>query len=331
MELELKQTKYNYYESLPDTQAYAEAGMEMIVPDARPDILRLVETCGEARVQHKEVSDGEAVVSGVIDGSILYIPDDRSGICCLSFHLPFTCTAEGSEFHKGELLAVSCCSATVQANPLNPRKLHIRAGVNMLLCRYYPSQLIISNGVDANQETGIQIRQEMRSFRWITSVKEKNFAFEDAMKLPGSKLSIQDILKASWSIQTEEQKMMGKKLILKGNVRLSVLYQTVERSISTVDFDLPFSQVIDMEPVKESAEAAVMISFTNASLQMDDDRTVLVSVGLSATASVAEEFSISVLSDLYSTQYPLNARLFQPPDPGFGRMQKIQVGSTRND
>ena len=53
MELELEQTRLNGYEAVVDTGLFPEETMEMIVPDACPDILRILNTEGMIRSKRK--------------------------------------------------------------------------------------------------------------------------------------------------------------------------------------------------------------------------------------------------------------------------------------
>ena len=58
MELELDRTQLNGYEALLDTTLFQEETLEMIVPDACPDILRVVETDGKVLLRSKEAMEG---------------------------------------------------------------------------------------------------------------------------------------------------------------------------------------------------------------------------------------------------------------------------------
>ena len=54
MELELERTQLNGFENVLDTMVYHEETLEMIVPDACPDILRIVDTEGNVCLKGKE-------------------------------------------------------------------------------------------------------------------------------------------------------------------------------------------------------------------------------------------------------------------------------------
>ena len=75
MEFELDRTQMNGFHAVLNTPLRQEETLEMIVPDACPDILRVVETDGKALLGRKEAMDGRAEVTGTIRACVLYIPD----------------------------------------------------------------------------------------------------------------------------------------------------------------------------------------------------------------------------------------------------------------
>ena len=58
MELECKTTHLNCYDTVLDTTLYQEETLESIVPDACPDILRIVDTEAVVCLKSKEAQEG---------------------------------------------------------------------------------------------------------------------------------------------------------------------------------------------------------------------------------------------------------------------------------
>lgn len=61
MELELNRTALPYHDLIFHTQVTREETMEMIVPDAYPDISKLLDTSGICCLNTREASGGDAV------------------------------------------------------------------------------------------------------------------------------------------------------------------------------------------------------------------------------------------------------------------------------
>ncbi len=81
MEFELDRTQMNGYDTQMDTTLLREETLEMIVPDACPDILRVAETDGKVLLTRKEAMDGRVELAGIFKLSVLYVPDGESGKC----------------------------------------------------------------------------------------------------------------------------------------------------------------------------------------------------------------------------------------------------------
>ena len=64
MELECKTTHLTCYDTVLDTTLYQEETLESIVPDACPDILRIVDTEAVVCLKSKEAQEGRIEVAG---------------------------------------------------------------------------------------------------------------------------------------------------------------------------------------------------------------------------------------------------------------------------
>ena len=71
MELELNRTHLTGYETVLDTTVFQEETLETIVPDACPDILRLVDTQGKILLKSKAASDGRVTLTGTARMTVL--------------------------------------------------------------------------------------------------------------------------------------------------------------------------------------------------------------------------------------------------------------------
>ena len=93
MELEFERDTIVCYETLTEVTLCQEETLESIVPDACPDILRIVDVCGQATLSSKAAIEGMAVVTGMVRAVILYQPEGSAGLRRMEVGLPFTCQA----------------------------------------------------------------------------------------------------------------------------------------------------------------------------------------------------------------------------------------------
>ena len=106
MELLFDREQIHYFERVADVTLCQEETLEAIVPDACPDILRIVQVCGQAYLTGKQAREGAAGVSGTVRASILYQPEGGEGLKCMEASLPFSAQAEASGFtSQGQVTA----------------------------------------------------------------------------------------------------------------------------------------------------------------------------------------------------------------------------------
>ena len=74
MELEFDRDVIQGCEVLADGTVCQEETLESIVPDACPDILRIVAVCGQAALNGKQAKEGMAQASGTVRAGLLYQP-----------------------------------------------------------------------------------------------------------------------------------------------------------------------------------------------------------------------------------------------------------------
>ena len=102
MELEFDRDVIQGYEVLADGTVCQEETLESIVPDACPDILRIVAVCGQAALNGKQAKEGMAQASGTVRAVVLYQPEAGGGLRRMEAALPFTAQLEAPASRTGE-------------------------------------------------------------------------------------------------------------------------------------------------------------------------------------------------------------------------------------
>lgn len=305
MELNLEQTRMRSFEPVLDTTIFQEETMEMIVPDACPDILGIIDTEGRITLARKEVMDGRVELSGAIRVSVLYLPEGGGGLRRLEAALPFTCAADGTELSRECRLHVTPGVSGAETKVLNPRKVLIRAEA-MLACRAFsPRELAVASGAAA-EAGAIQQRCEERETYLITCAASHPFGMSDDIELSGGKPEAAELLKYRAIPRCNDAKVIGNKLILKGEVRLALVYRGPEDGVFTADFDLPFSQIMEVSNSSENSDHTVDVVVTKLDCTMDpigEGRIFRLELELCAQAVLRETCHLTLLRDLYSVSH----------------------------
>lgn len=310
MELELKTNHLSCYDTVLDTTLYQEETLESIVPDACPDILRIVDAEALVCLKTKEAQEGRVEVAGTVRCAILYVPEGAEGLRRMTVSIPFTCAADAAGVHSGCQVLARPRVQAADARSLNPRKVLTRVSLAVEIQAFTPWSESVCEGVDCPAESGIQQLTEMQNTYLITAVEEKPFTFSDDLTLSGNRPGAEELLKTRVDLVCGESKIIGSKLIFKGQANLQLLYRDASGGVCPASFELPFSQIMEVSGVEEEADCVLDVTLTGCDCTLDggeEGRTVAVSLAMLAQAVVREERQVQLLSDAYSTLYALDA------------------------
>lgn len=310
MELELNTTHLNCYDTVLDTTLYHEETMESIVPDACPDILRIVDAEAMVCLKSKEAQEGRVEIAGSARVAVLYCPDGGNGVRRMTVTIPFVCTHEAAGITPRCRVSVRPRVQCADARSLNPRKVLTRVNLCLDVCVRAPQTMAVCARAECTAECGLQQLSDTQHTSLITAVEEKPFTFSDDITISGSKPPIEELLKTRVEILCNESKIIGSKLIFKGQANLQFIYRDPSDAMCTADFELPFSQIMEISGIMEEGKCFLSVLLTGCECVMaepSDGRSVSVSLAMLAQASVREERQMTVLSDAYSTMYPLIA------------------------
>lgn len=313
MQLPLKRNEISCYETVLSTEVCQEETFETIVPDACPDIERVLETSARAQMTSKVAKDGMAVISGQICATVLYLPEGGQGVCHVTVKIPFdmqlACQALTTKGEIRACLRVKCA----QARALNPRKMLVRAEVIADLQCFEPENLCLCCEVD-DSENGMQTLPAERMLFRTTNLAEKPFTFEEMLRFPSG----YELLTTRGHAACSEMKLIGNKLVFKGNVEMQFLLCGQAGELEVARHQLPFSQIIEMEQVGQDAISDVAVEITDLEILSFDASSgeMEVRLQLLAQALVRCHCMVKYIQDVYSTacEAEVESTLYSMPE-----------------
>lgn len=309
MELNLDREHINCYGMVLDTSVYQEETLETIVPDACPDIARIVDAGGQIFLTGKNVHDGGVSASGAVKAWIFYQPEEGSGVCRMEVKIPFTVQAEVTGLRSLGQCVTTPCLCGLDARVLNPRKVLVRADIGMGLQVFQPQELVLCRGISCVEQEGVQQRCAQHTAYLTAAVQEKEFTFYDEVRLsagPGGRAELLSVRADAWC---GESKIIGNKLIFKGEVSMQLRYLAAGE-LCSMRCPMPFSQIMEIEGVGEDAdcELAVCVTDVDCAVAGEDSRTLNVTLALLGQAVVRDRHPVTVLQDAYSTVHQLHTQ-----------------------
>ena len=329
MDFELEQNIIRCYETVGQGSFCQEETQEAIVPDACPDILRIVEVCAQAFPTRSEAGDGQASVVGMIQASVLYMPETGTLLQTIPLRLPFSVRADMPGVTPDAVLEMSARICKADARVLNPRKLLLRCDLITEITALCRREHAVSSAVLQPERGRICQRQEQLEQERLSAVPQRIFPISEEIRLTGSQPPI--LLRSRGSAQCTESRIIGTKLIFKGKTDVELLLQTPEGDMERRVESFPFSQILEAKGAGEGGSCQVQLELSEFSCvqPLDDPFHLMIEGEILAMGQVRETESIGILTDLYSTTHQVqpeyqNLRLFSP-------CQQVRLPQTLRD
>ncbi len=224
---------------------------DIIVPDVLPDILKVIQVDSNAALSEKRVNDGKLVVDGHLDLKILYIPDDdASRIKSIITSFSFSHTLTGTAMEENTFADLSVDVSKVEFQLTNSRKLKIKSVISLMYNIFDSDELKIAT--DTELENSLELSRGNACLCNFVDFKDTQFLVRESLEIPAGQSSIKDILKVDASVYDTEVKVIAGRVIVKGICGVCVLYTDTEECIRYCDFEIPFTEIIELENVQET-------------------------------------------------------------------------------
>lgn len=306
MNLDLKSEKINYVKPIFSRRFSHEEILEVIVPDAQPDVLRVVNTEGVPYLRSKDADTGRVTATGVVECVVLYIPEDGEGLRKLEINVPYTVSADGGEITADSLIVAEITVSAADTKMLNSRKLLVKAELWCTLTCYAPCSFFLSR---AKELQDIFVRSEQKTLLLPSAVSEKTFIFTDEVRLKTGVEPIGDILRARVTLACDEIKPVGRKAVVKGNAFTEVAYSLKESAVIQLErFTTPFSQIVETDAETEPSKFTASLMLTSAYISrsfLEEAGSDCLNLEIHAVAQCTaySELELSYISDVYSPKY----------------------------
>ena len=307
MELELRQQTVRCWETVCRTVWEQEETAETIVPDACPDIWQVLDGAGTLLIQRKEPQEGRAELAGLLRVNVLYQPEgEETGIRAMEVTVPFSASPELAGCTRRAVLRAEPRVLSVDVHLLNPRKILVWAVWQLGLEVLVPQALGLPSGAAEAETYAIQ----QRTGRYVSvptvAAVEKRFAYSDALSLPSGRPDVAELLRTRVGASCMDARIVGSKLMCKGEAVLWLLCRGADGTVFPVDFRLPWSQLLDLGDEEGEGDGDVALLFSDAKVLPDEDRrSFQLELELQAQALVRRPVEAAVLEDLYSTEREL--------------------------
>ena len=307
MELQFKEQSFSCLDGTVKEEQNLELTQELKLTDGMPDLGRVLSAWGQTLLRSKEWRGNRIAFSGGMMVWVLYAPEDGSQVRCLESWIPFQMQWELPENTQEGTIRISCMPRFVDARSVSARKIVVRCGVTALAEAFCPME-----GKWYAPETvpeTVQLLQRKYPVRLPREAGEKIFSMDEELSLPPSAPQPEKLLYYRVHPAVTDQKVLGDKVLFRGNLNLHILYVSEEGQLHSWDFELPFSQFSELnESFTPDVQANVLVSPTNLEMEILDDGQLRMKAGLLGQYLVEDMQLLELVEDAYSPEQMLEVR-----------------------
>ena len=299
MEMQFEKSVVPYLQTITHQMQTQEQTQQVRLSDAMPDIGRVLASWGQVLLRGKEWRSDSVGVSGGVKAWVLYEPADGTQPRCVESWLPFQMKWDIPDTDRDGTVIACPMVPGVDARMLSDRKIMVRANVNIQVCAMVPSDVMLYTPGEMPPD----VQTLRRTYPMLLPVEagEKTFDMEESIALPPAEQPMETLLRYTLEPMTSESKLVADKLVLRGMVRLRMLYLGTDGRLHSWGTDLPFSQYTQLDESYDSAaEAKLCFGVTGLEMEPGEDGTMIMKAGIAVQYTIYNQKQVAVVEDMYS-------------------------------
>ena len=292
---------------LDETQ---EQGVELdyVLPDYDPEIFRIIRCEMQPTILEYQLQETRLSYELQVDLRILYCGSDSHRLQCVTQTMHYTKTLDLPEKPESPAVLLQAKADYANCRAVSRRRLDVRGAVSVRVqITGERMQEVISDVF------GMQVQCQKQTIAYASQKQRavKTISLSEDIERNAAKAPIQSILRCTARAEQGEQSIIAGKFVVRGEVLVSLLYcSTSEEQTEpeSMQFSLPYSQIIDMEQIDETftGMAAVQVircECKPVSNKGGDSDNLHCEADLRITCTACKPATISIVTDAYSTAY----------------------------
>ncbi len=272
---------------------------EVKLSDGMPDIGRVLTSWGQIVLRSKEWSRDEITASGGVMIWTLYLPEDGTEPRSVESWVPFQLKWEVSPEAREGAICIVPLLRFVDGRGISSRKMMLRAGISALGKAYSPSEREIYRPGELPED--VELLNQTYPVRVPKEAGEKVFLLDEELERPESIPVIDKLISYCIRPEVTERRVLTNRFVFKGNGNLHLVYRCPEGKMRTYDFDLPFSQLADLDNrFSEEGGGDIHLAVTNLEMDLQDNGKLRLKAGLVGQFVADDRELLEVTEDAYS-------------------------------
>ncbi len=295
---------------LPYCQATVEG--DVIVPDVKPDIQKILEVASHVVINQKNIQTDKIHIQGTVNLNILYLPEQNEewSVKAIQASQEFNHSIDVKGAKPGMNLCVDVETLPAEFMLLNSRKLSVRSKVGFLARLSGIKEMEIGTGLESDEEVEIK-RSSIQIYNpKVDAMRE--IIVRERLEVPSGNPAICEVLKVSAKTCSSELSLMENYALVKGELKICTLYcpEGEKCAPEAMEHSVMFQERLEIEGLSENMHGEVEYRIKCISYEVcedsDGDRRILsCEVLIEAAARGFETVECHALEDAYGKNRPV--------------------------
>lgn len=307
MDFKLTRENFTVQKTLSDTVTEQALELDYVLPDYCPEIFKVL-SCRIYPSAAKRTQSGARLgyeLTALV--RVVYVSED-GGISAVEQTLTYDKSVELSYAPKQPAVYIEPTVETKSCRVVNKRRIDVRGviAVRVRVMCDEPQQ-----AVTAALGGGIQLRKTLVTYPSKRLFITKRVTVIDEVEIIRSKPPVGVVIKTDVAINSADKKVISGKLLTKGEAGVTVIYVPEGGGdVEKISFDLPFSQVSDIEGLDERFDVYVDARAASCAIRpvpKSDPAKIECELGIDISCLALRFESARLADDVFSTECEADA------------------------
>ncbi|MCX8073959.1 MAG: DUF3794 domain-containing protein [Clostridia bacterium] len=278
---------------------------DIIVPDTKPDAIKIVNVNVSAYISDCEVMDDKVKVSGKLNYYVIYKCNETDmGTRGLFTTFPYTQVLSV----KGARKNMNACVMPMVRNVIyslpNERKIATKTEVSFKVELHSPASVSLISKFETDED--IECKMVYDKFNNILKIKKSIIVSKEEIMLPKENEDFFEILKVNTAIKNTEYKGSYNKIMVKGDLELKMLYLAVtkEEQVKNLTMTVPFTGMIELDGISDKSNFDIKYILQDfnirPNLEITSTKTLITEFQIEVNVKMYEKMEVEYVSDFYS-------------------------------
>lgn len=302
MDFKLTRENFTVQKALLDTVSEQSLELDYVLPDYCPEIFKVLSCRIYPSAARRTLNGTKLGYELTALVRVVYVSESGE-ISAVEQKLSYDRSAELSYSPKSPVIFIDPAVETKSCRVVNKRRIDIRGVISIAVkvMADEPRQAVTSA-----QGGGIQLRKTLVTYPSKRLFITKRVTVIDEVDIIQTKPPVGVVLRADAAVNSAEKKVLSGKLLTKGEAGVTVIYiPEGGGEIEKISFELPFSQVSDVEGLDERCDVFVDASVSGCEirpLSKGEPAKIECELGIDISCLALKFESARLADDVFSTE-----------------------------